>query len=353
MILIRNLFVELGDFTLKNASLEVSDGEYMVVVGPSGAGKTVLLESIAGLYPLRQGEIWLRGKEATRLRPEQRQVTIVYQDHALFPHLSVRENIVFGLRMRKTDPNQTRAALERVVDLFGISSLLHRRPATLSGGERQKVALARALCVSPDVLLLDEPLSSLDPQTREDIQEELQRLHRMLRVTTLHVTHNFEEAVALGERIAVIGEGEVKQVGLPEEIFRRPNSEFVARFAMSRNIFPGELCRPEAGNRRFKTGNTFFTVENGNQGDNRAVVRPEDVMLSMQADPINGTNAFCGEIARITDRGSTLYVDVDLPPVITALTTRHVFREMDLEVGKRVCVCFDASSVHVFWEQQK
>lgn len=348
MISIRNLFVELGDFTLKNASLDVEDGEYMVVVGPSGAGKTVLLESIAGLYPLKEGEIWLRGKEATRMRPEERRVSIVYQDHALFPHMSVRDNIVFGLKMRKKDPDRAEKALSRVVDLFGISSLLHRKPMTLSGGERQKVALARALCVSPDVLLLDEPLSSLDPNTREEIEGELQHLHQALKVTILHVTHNFEEAVALGERIAVIGEGEVKQVGSSEDIFRRPNSEFVARFAMSRNIFPGEIRRQEQGPQGFQTGDTFFAMADGNQGGNRAVVRPEDVMLSPATQLSNGANAFEGEITRITDRGSTLYVDVDLPPMITALATRHAFREMELKVGMRVSVSFDESSVHVF-----
>jgi ABC-type Fe3+/spermidine/putrescine transport system ATPase subunit len=320
----------------------------MVVVGPTGAGKTVLLESIAGLYPNLQGQIWLRGEEATRLAPERRGVSIVYQDHALFPHLSVRENIIFGLTMRKADPGETEKALTSVVDLFGVSALLHRRPATLSGGERQKVALARALCVHPDVLLLDEPLSAMDPQTRETVQEELRRLHRTLRITTLHVTHDFEEAITLGERIAVIGDGEIKQVGPPEEIFRRPNSEFVARFAMSRNIFPGAVVSAEAGDRRFKADQIMFAVADGNNGGNRAAVRPEDVLLSLSPSHSNDGNVFWGEIARITDRGSTLYVVVDLPPEITTLMTRNTFREMGLAVGMRVSVSFKASSVHVF-----
>lgn len=350
MISIRNLFVELGEFTLKNASLDVEDGEYMVVVGPSGAGKTVLLESIAGLFPLKQGEIWLRSKEATYLKPEQRQVSIVYQDHALFPHLSVRENIVFGQKMHKATSEQSKKALSAVVDLFGISALLNRKPDTLSGGERQKVALARALCVSPDVLLLDEPLSSLDPKTREEIEGELRHLHCELGITTLHVTHNFEEAVALGDRIAVIGEGEVKQVGTPEAIFRQPNSEFVARFAMSRNIFQGNLEKGREGTYAFRTSQTVFAVERGRPGANRATVRPEDVMLSSNGNTTNGRNAFVGEITSITDRGSTIYIDVDLPPVITALATRHAFRQLGLNIGMRVNVSFDASSIHVFQE---
>lgn len=348
MISIRNLFVELGDFMLKDASIDIEDGEYMVVVGPSGAGKTVLLESIAGLYPPRRGEIRLRGRDVTRLCPEQRSVSIVYQDHALFPHLSVRDNILFGLRMRRTGKKQTREAFSRMVDLFNIEALLDRDPSTLSGGEQQKVALARALCVSPDVLLLDEPLSSLDPRTREEIETELHHLHRELDVTTLHVTHNFEEAVALGDRIAVIGEGEVKQIGTPEDIFRKPNSEFVAGFAMSRNIFSGELCRTDVGRCDFKSGDLLFHLENGDAAGNRAVIRPEDVMLLPDGVVQNGGNSFTGEIVKIADRGSTLYVDVNLPPVITALTTRHTFREMNLKTGMHVSVCFDASSVHIF-----
>jgi len=348
MIRVRDLCVELGDFTLRNAHLDVAQGEYLVIVGPTGAGKTVLLESIAGLYPIRQGQIWLRGAEATRLDPERRNVSIVYQDHALFPHLTVRENILFGLKMRKASPAEVEKALAMAVDLFGVASLLHRRPVTLSGGERQRVALARALCVHPDVLLLDEPLSALDPRTREAMQEELRRLHRTLRVTTLHVTHDFEEAIALGDRMAVIGEGEIKQVGPPEEIFRRPNSEFVAHFAMSRNIFPGSMVPAESGRRRFKTDQTVFTVTVGNNGDNRAVVRPEDVLISLTPAPEADGNVFWGEISRISDRGSTLYVAVDLPPEITALMTRNAFRQMGLAVGMRVNVSFKSSSVHVF-----
>jgi molybdopterin-binding protein len=200
------------------------------------------------------------------------------------------------------------------------------------------------------VLLLDEPLSSLDPRTREDIEAELHHLHRELDVTTLHVTHNFEEAVALGDRIAVIGEGEVKQVGTPEDIFRKPNSEFVADFAMSRNLFSGELCMTDAGCFGFRSGELLFYVENGNGAGNRAVIRPEDVMLLPRDAIPNGINTFTGEIVRIADRGSTLYIDVSVPSVITALVTRHTFREMNLKTGMRVSICFDASSVHIFQE---
>jgi molybdopterin-binding protein len=238
--------------------------------------------------------------------------------------------------------------VDQVVNLLGIRSLLHRRPSTLSGGERQKVALARALCVQPDVLLLDEPLSALDPQTREDVQSELHRLQRLLHITTLHVTHDFEEAIALGDRIAVIGDGEVKQVGTPEEIFRRPNSEFVARFAMSRNIFSGLTKDSDSGECLFKTGNTTFVVANKNNGATHATVRPEDVLITLEPLHSSARNTFSGEITRITDKGSTLYITVDLPPEISTLITRNSFSEMGLTVGMRVYVTFKASAVHLF-----
>jgi len=348
MISIRDLSVELGDFTLKNASLDVTDGEYMVILGPTGAGKTVLLESIAGLYPIKHGQIWLRGKEVTKLEPDKRKISIVYQDHALFPHLSVKENIIFGLKVKKAAHGAIEKALDQVVNLLGIRALLHRRPSTLSGGERQKVAMARALCVQPDVLLLDEPLSALDPQTREEMQYELRQLQRLLHITALHVTHDFEEAIALGDRIAVIGDGEVKQVGTPEEIFRQPNSEFVARFAMSRNIFPGVIENSDSGDFLFKTGNTAFIVTNKSNGATRATVRPEDVLISLEPVHSSARNTFAGKITRINDKGSTLYITVDLPPEISALITRNSFREMGLTAGMQVYVTFKASSMHVF-----
>ena len=223
MIEVKNLCVDLGEFVLKDISLNISDGEYFIILGPTGSGKTVLLESIAGLYPIKRGEIWLRGKDVTRVEPEKRKISIVYQDHVLFPHLSVKDNIVFGLKMHKAKADELSNRLDWVTELLGISSLLHRLPDTLSGGEKQKVALGRAVITQPELLLVDEPLSALDPETRENVQQELRQLHKTLGITILHVTHDFEEAISLGERIAVVGEGHLMQVGTTEEIFRHPN----------------------------------------------------------------------------------------------------------------------------------
>jgi len=204
MIQVKNLCVDLGDFMLSDINLHIKPGEYFVVLGPTGAGKTVLLETIAGLHPIKSGEIRVKGKEVTQLEPEKRNISIVYQDHVLFPHLSVKDNILFGLKIRKHPEQEIQATLDWMTGLLGISHLLHRKPETLSGGERQKVALARALSIKPQVLLLDEPLSALDPETRESVQRELRQLHNQLKVTAIHVTHDFEEAIALGSRIAIL-----------------------------------------------------------------------------------------------------------------------------------------------------
>jgi len=348
MIGVKNLCVDLGEFVLKDVTLNIEEGEYFIILGPTGAGKTVLLESIAGLYPIRNGEIWLRGKDVTGVEPENRKISIVYQDHVLFPHLTVKKNILFGLKMRKTKAEEMANRLDWVSDLLGISHLLHRRPDTLSGGEKQKVALGRAIVTKPELLLIDEPLSALDPETRESVQQELRQLHRALGVTILHVTHDFEEAIALGDRIAVIGEGHLMQVGTPEEIFRHPNSEFVARFAMTRNIFHGKAVRKSNGDTVFKVASTEFITAADAEGTYHASIRPEDILISSEPIHSSARNCFPGTITHVIDKGSTLYVTVDIPPQLSCLVTRHSFEEMELHEGKKVYVTFKASSIHIF-----
>ena len=348
MIEIKNLYVDLKDFKLQDINLSISEGEYFIILGPTGAGKTVLLESIAGLYPIKSGEIRLRGKEVTRLEPEKRGISIVYQDHALFPHLSVKDNIIFGLKLRKQPKPGIEAALDWIAELLGISHLLNRKPDTLSGGEQQKVALARALSIKPEVLLLDEPLSALDPETREGIQKELRQLHNHLKITTIHVTHDFEEAIALGDHIAVLGEGGIKQVGTPEQIFRQPNSEFIARFAMARNIFAGEVIGKDDETAIFRTEGTDLAVATNLRGKFHASVRPEDILISPEPLHSSARNSFCGTITHVTNRGSTFYLTVNLPPDFICLVTRRSFEEMELAEGQKIYITFKATAIHIF-----
>jgi molybdopterin-binding protein len=348
MIKVKNLCVDLGEFVLKDITLNIKESEYFIILGPTGAGKTVLLESIAGLYPIKSGEIWLRGKEVTRVEPEKRKIGIVYQDHVLFPHLSVKDNITFGLKMHKTQADEIANRLNWVAELLAISHLLHRRPDTLSGGEKQKVALGRAIVTQPELLLVDEPLSALDPETRESVRQELRRLHNALGITILHVTHDFEEAIALGNRIAVIGEGRMMQVGTAEEIFRHPNSEFVARFTMTRNIFLGKVEKKSNGDIVFRVDGAEFIIATDADGIRHASIRPEDILISNEPIRSSARNCFPGTIKHIVDKGSTLYITVNIPPEISCLVTRRSYEEMELSEGKKVYLTFKASAIHLF-----
>jgi len=348
MIEIKNLAVNLGTFLLEDINLSIEPGEYFIILGPTGAGKTILLESIAGLHPIKSGEIWLNGREVTKLEAEKRGIGFVYQDYALFPHLSVKGNLLFGLKQKRRSKGERQLIVEWVTGLLGVSHLLERNPSTLSGGERQKVALARALSISPQVLLLDEPLSALDPHAREGVQQELRQIHHRLKATIVHVTHDFEEAIALGDRIAVLSEGHILQVGTPEQIFRQPNSEFVARFAMSRNIFAGEVRDADDGHATITIEGMKLDVVTELRGKLHASLRPEDILISQEPLRSSARNCLRGTITRINDRGSTLYLTVSTPLDFICLLTRRSFEEMGLRVGEEVHVTFKASAIHVF-----
>ncbi len=348
MIEIRSLSVELGAFTLHNICLNINRSEYFIVLGPTGAGKTVLLESIAGVQPIKTGQIWLEGEDITGMKPEERKVSIVYQDYMLFPHYSVRNNILFGLKMRGYNPQDMAISLSKVVQLLSIEQLLSRKPNTLSGGEKQKVALARAIVTNPEVLLLDEPLGALDPQTRENVGQEILKLHEELGITVLHVTHDFEEAITMGDRIAVIGEGEIKQIGTTTDIFRKPNSEFVARFTMTGNIFSGLAMKERHGKTAFNLNGTKLIADTNLEGPCHASIRPEDILISSDTIANDGDNHFMGVITRFVNKGAIINVTVNLPPPVTCLLTRRTFEEMRLSIGQQVHLTFSPSSLHLF-----
>ncbi|MBX6311933.1 MAG: ATP-binding cassette domain-containing protein [Isosphaeraceae bacterium] len=234
-----------GIEAIAGIDLAVAEGEYLVIVGPSGSGKSTLLRLIAGLEPLTTGAIWIGGQRADHLPPAARDVAMVFQHPALYPHLSVFENLAFGLRARHRPEAEVRQRVAAMADLLGLSDVLGRRPRALSGGQRQRVALGRALTRRPAALLLDEPLSALDAPLRAATRAELADLHRRLGITILHVTHDQAEAMALGDRVAVLERGRIAQVGGPRELYDRPASRFVAAFIGSppMNLLPGLLDR--------------------------------------------------------------------------------------------------------------
>ncbi len=241
MITVRGLGIRLGDFAFQELDLSIPDGEYLVLLGPTGVGKTVLVETLAGLQRPAAGSIMLDGRDVTALPPEARDLGFVPQDYALFPHLSVRENIAFGLRMRGLDHGQQASRVTDIAARLGIDALLDRSVRRLSGGERQRVALARALVVAPKVLILDEPTSAVDPTTRRELWAELNRIKREFHVTTLHITHDFEEAIALADRVAIFLDGRIRQDGPPDLVFRRPATRAVASFLGIRNVFQAQI----------------------------------------------------------------------------------------------------------------
>ncbi|HSB54356.1 MAG TPA: ABC transporter ATP-binding protein, partial [Gemmatimonadales bacterium] len=213
---------------LRELSLEVEDGELVALLGPSGCGKSTILRLIAGLETPTTGTVWIGGREVTRLPPADRNVAMVFQSYALYPHFTVRGNLEFPLRMRGVNPADRITRVERVAAQLGLGDLLHRLPAQLSGGQRQRVALGRALVRNPDVFLLDEPLSNLDAALRAQLRAELLALHRSLGATMLYVTHDQVEALTLGHRLVLLKDGAIQQVGTPREVYDRPATTFVA-----------------------------------------------------------------------------------------------------------------------------
>lgn len=348
LIKVRGLSIDLGEFAVHDANVEVPEGEYFVLLGPTGAGKTVLLECIAGLHKPHKGDIFVAGERVNDIPPEQRGLGYLPQDYALFPHLNVAQNIGFGMRLRKKPASEINKKIKELSSLLGISHLLHRSPIYLSGGEQQRVSLARALSIEPKVLLLDEPLSALDEQTREGLCVELRRVHEELGTTTMHVSHNFEETLSVADRIGIIHQGVIQQIGTPEEIFRRPVSEFVARFVRCENIFKGTAVARDDGS-VVKTEGVEFYAATAQEGEVLFTIRPEEIEVCnpVGAPGASIANTFTGRIDRIIDKGALMKLYVDIGVNLAALLSRRVLHERGYRLGDNVTVHFEPQAAHV------
>ncbi len=347
MISLCNVSKSLGDFKLNNINLSIENDEYFVILGPTGTGKTVILEVIAGMYRPDQGEVWLNERDVTAEYPESRNIGFVYQDYMLFPHLNVQENILFALKLRKTSASIIKQKLERMTTLLNIGQLLKRYPVTLSGGEQQRVAIARALVAEPEVLLLDEPLSALDPRSKEIFQQELKNIHQQIKTTTIHITHDFNEALVLADRIGIMCDGEIVQVGTPEEVFQIPRSQFVAEFVGMENIFSGDLS-DEDGLKYVQIGPVHLRVESNLKGKVRVAIRSADIIIAGDKLSSSAQNIIPARITEIVPRGSFFKVVLDVGIPLVAQVTRQALGEMKLEPEKNVWAVFKTTAVHVF-----
>lgn len=353
-----------GAFRLCVDDWHVAPGSYVVILGPSGAGKTMLLETIAGLHPLRCGHIHLDGRDVTRLPPERRGIALVYQHCWLFPHLSVRQNIDFGRRyhgqggrVQRLFGDRSPADTERLAEMLGITHLLDRRPDGLSGGERQRVALARALAIRPRLLFLDEPLGTLDPVTREHVATELLRCHRTFGMTTIHVTHDHTEARMVGDSVAVLLGGRLEQAGGVEAVFHRPRTPPLARFLGCENLV--QAVAEPSGRRSVvvvRWADAAIEVNSDCAGAVVVCLRPEDVHFddtdAMRTDRHRADVPIVvlghGIILEAAARGAQVRVIVEAGPVRwVSLVGASEWRRQARSVGSRVTVQASADAVHL------
>lgn len=345
MITIKELSVKLAGFTLKNLNLELREGEFFMILGPTGAGKTLLLEAIAGLVPVTSGRVFIDGKEVTHLAPERRGIGIVYQDYSLFPHLNIKENILYGTNFKGACFKRER--FENLVDLLGLRPLLLRLPDNLSGGEKQRVALARALTVDPGLLLLDEPLSAVDAKFKNEIRRELKRLHHSLRNTFLMVSHDFEDVLHLAERLAVMKDGEIVQIGSPTDVFQRPASSFVAEFVGVKNLLAARFSSTQAEVQD-------LVIELGRESleeEGYLVIRPEEIVLSRESFRSSIRNTFPGKVTKILQTSPYVYeVIVEVQGVsLSTMITRASLENLEITLGSSVYISFKATAVHTFF----
>jgi len=346
MLTIESLSTRLGEFSVQDISLEIADGEYFIIIGPTGAGKTVLLETIAGIHRPETGRIILDGEIITERESRNRNIGMVYQDYMLFPHLTVAGNIAFGLRQRRVSARGQEDAVQEMGQLLGISHLLDRYPVTLSGGEQQRVALARALVMKPRILLLDEPMSALDSRTRERISRELSAIRKVTGTTIVQITHHFDEVHTLADRIAIMQDGRVVQVGEPSEVFLHPANTFAAEFLCIGNIIrgtssqQGRLARIEAG------GQVFYAASDVT-GHVVATLHPEDVIISLEPFTSSARNCLPGTVSEVVPVGSVVRIILDVGFPLTAILTRESCSEMTLKNAGHVYATFKASAVHV------
>jgi len=328
---------------LQPTELEIRDGEFFCLLGPSGCGKTTTLNLIGGFVALTQGTVWIQGQRVDRLPPHLRNVNTVFQSYALFPHMTVQENVGFGLRMARVAKAEAAQRVQEALILVGLEEFGERLPGQLSGGQQQRVAVARALVRRPAVLLLDEPLGALDLKLRKRLQVELSQIHREVGTTFVYVTHDQEEAMAMADRIAVLNAGRIEQVGSPDEIYKRPRSRFVADFIGESNFFDVILDGREKGMAVLSDGTRVDSPSQDGSGGSKAatlMVRPESIQIFPAKDAPRGSvlartvqTSFLGSYTRVAARCAA-----SPDPVLIAVQDRGEIEAETMETDREVAL---------------
>jgi molybdopterin-binding protein len=348
---------------LRNINLQVQTNELLSIVGPSGCGKTTMLNIISGLCSPDEGEIYInkilvdgkKGRKRIRVRPSDRGIGYVFQNYSLFPHMRVDENISYGLKAKHLPRHEIKKKINSLLDFITLKDCAQCYPHELSGGQQQRVALARALAIDPTLLLLDEPLSALDPKTRESLRIDFKNLLEPLEVTSIYVTHDLAEACTISDRIAVMGEGVIEQIGNRDEILEKPNSKFVANF-LGLNVYDGKIIQAASSPAKVKIGNIEILAPLIGKGDGEKIIltiKPEDIILSN--DPLIRNPKWCGcaynnltgKISDIVKMKSSAKVSVDVGFPIESELTLSSFKDLCINKGKKVYVQFKADSLNV------
>lgn len=348
MIHIENLSNNWGDFTLRNISLDIKESEYFVILGPTGAGKTLLLEIIAGLYFPKEGRVLINGNDVTFTSPENRGLGFVYQDYALFPHLNVKKNIEYGLKLRKVTEEEREKKISELIKMLKINHLLHRNTETLSGGEKQKVALARALAINPKIILMDEPFSALDENTKSKLISDMKELHKTEGITFVHVTHSQEEAILLADRIGIMMKGTIVQVGNPDEIFYKPVTKEIAQFVKIENIWEGKVANKnedeilvQVDGKEIVALSDHFKIGQ----DVRLIIRPEDIIIGK--GDTSARNNFRGKVISIIKHGFYYIIRIDCGFKVEAAVTKQSIENLGIREGTDINIFFKATALQV------
>jgi multiple sugar transport system ATP-binding protein len=333
-------------------NLEIKDGEFLVLVGPSGCGKSTTLRMVAGLEEVTKGYIYIGDKDVTHIEPKERDIAMVFQDYALYPHMSIFENMAFGLKLRKYPKDEIKQRVENAAEILGITHLLQRQPRQLSGGQRQRVALGRAIVRKPQVFLMDEPLSNLDAKLRVQMRAELVKLQRKLATTTIYVTHDQTEAMTMGDRIVVMKDGFVQQVGTPEEIYHKPSNLFVADFigSPSMNFIEGKLV-VEDNKVNFKAEG--FNIDVSNLININEVIEKE-VILGFRPENATMENPGNTKWSTPVNASVELVEDLGAEKVLFMKASNQEFRvkifdlNYDVKVGQSKQVYLNLNKIHIF-----